>query len=58
MIEMLGFCGVGLLVDWVKKQYTHEDEPTISCINQDTNLDNDISNSLIIHEQISELNSP
>jgi hypothetical protein len=32
-----------LLVDWAnKKQYTRDDEPTIFCINQDKNIDNEV----------------
>ena len=31
-----------LLVDWAKIQYTRDDEPTIFCINQDKNIDNDV----------------
>jgi hypothetical protein len=31
-----------LLVVLVKIQYTRDDEPTISCINQDKNIDNEV----------------
>jgi hypothetical protein len=31
-----------LLVDWAKIQYTRDDEPTIFCINQDKNIDNEV----------------
>jgi hypothetical protein len=30
------------LVGWAKKQYTRDDEPTISCINQKKNIDNEV----------------
>jgi hypothetical protein len=31
-----------ILVTLAKIQFTHDDEPTISCINQDKNIDNEV----------------
>jgi hypothetical protein len=40
-IHFLIYANTPLLVGWAKIQYTRDDEPTISYINQDKNIDNE-----------------